>query len=152
MPSFGGFGKEEDSRDVRRKIEDDESSEDEQDDDNEDSLFVVDTSKDENVVAQLNSDEEDTGDDEEPVEEQSNALKPVWEDEDDVNIDIDMTAVNRMRKLRKEESETTLTGKEYSRDCANFTANSAEKARSTGRALTKTLLTTMSHRSRPPRA
>ncbi|KAD4584433.1 hypothetical protein E3N88_22034 [Mikania micrantha] len=39
--------------------------------------------------------------------------KPVWVDEEEQNIRIDISKVNRLRKLRKDEDETVITGTEY---------------------------------------
>jgi U3 small nucleolar RNA-associated protein 18 len=38
----------------------------------------------------------------------------VWEDEDDEEIDVDLTSANRLRKLQKTEGETVISGKEFS--------------------------------------
>ena len=81
-----------------------------------DDLFVVDTSRAEVDVL----DGEVHNDPEDAEKSQENGMKPVWEDEDDLNIDVDLTAVNRLRKLRKTQDETTLTGKEYSKRLRDF--------------------------------
>ncbi|VFQ81124.1 unnamed protein product [Cuscuta campestris] len=39
--------------------------------------------------------------------------KPAWIDEEDEKISIDLTGVNRLRKLRKEEEETVVSGSTY---------------------------------------
>ena len=39
---------------------------------------------------------------------------PVWEDEDDATVEVDLTSQNRMKKLQKVEGETIISGKEYS--------------------------------------
>ena len=113
----------------QRRSEEKESaqSDDEGEEQEQDSLFVVDTSKDEAAAAELCSDDEgeSSSDDEEEIksDKKGDAMQPVWEDEDDLNIDIDMTAVNRMRKLRKTEDEKVLTGKEYAERLREFHNN-----------------------------
>jgi hypothetical protein len=37
----------------------------------------------------------------------------VWEDEDDEKVEVDLSKVARLRKLRKDEGETKVSGKEY---------------------------------------
>lgn len=41
---------------------------------------------------------------------------PAWVDEDDDNIEVDLNAVNRLRKLKKDThmSDSVVTGREYS--------------------------------------
>lgn len=41
------------------------------------------------------------------------SLKPVWEDEDDADVAVDVTKSMRLRKLRKTPQENVLGGKEY---------------------------------------
>ncbi|GAA0173066.1 hypothetical protein LIER_26762 [Lithospermum erythrorhizon] len=46
-------------------------------------------------------------------EEVTNERKPVWEDEEEQKISINIAKVNKLRKLRKEENETVISGAEY---------------------------------------
>lgn len=41
----------------------------------------------------------------------SEPQRPVWEDPDDETLEVDIAAVNRLRKLRASESEVILSGK-----------------------------------------
>lgn len=41
----------------------------------------------------------------------SQARQPVWEDPEDEAVEVDIAAINRLRKLRASEAETLLTGK-----------------------------------------
>jgi U3 small nucleolar RNA-associated protein 18 len=52
------------------------------------------------------------GDDD--VEQQAAASnKPVWHDEDDDELEVDIAGQDRLRKLRKKEGETVIDGKDY---------------------------------------
>ena len=46
------------------------------------------------------------------VEERADELRPVWEDEDDKDIQVNLDG-RRLRKLRKKEGEDFITGDEY---------------------------------------
>jgi len=46
------------------------------------------------------------------IEEQADELRPVWEDEDDKDIQVNLDG-RRLRKLRKKEGEDFITGDEY---------------------------------------
>ncbi|MFS7915228.1 hypothetical protein Hanom_Chr02g00162811 [Helianthus anomalus] len=39
--------------------------------------------------------------------------KPVWVDEEEQKVNINKAKVNRLRKMRKEEDESIITGTEY---------------------------------------
>lgn len=46
-------------------------------------------------------------------ENQKIELTPAWVDEDDETLEINLTSVNRTKKLRETEQEITLSGVEY---------------------------------------
>jgi hypothetical protein len=82
------------------------------DQDNLEDLFVIDTKG----TAQDAESEEETH----ASESQSNNFQnasgedaPAWIDESDVNVKIDLTSSTRLRKLRRSDNETVITGDEY---------------------------------------
>lgn len=46
-------------------------------------------------------------------EEEMKQRKPVWVDEEEEKANVNIATVNRLRKLRKEEDESTISGSEY---------------------------------------
>ncbi|XP_024166424.1 U3 small nucleolar RNA-associated protein 18 homolog isoform X2 [Rosa chinensis] len=73
--------------------------------DNGSSLFFVDRSAN-NVL----SVDEDDG---EVLEEETKQRKAVWEDDEEAKANVNIARVNRLRKLRKEEDESLISGSEY---------------------------------------
>lgn len=73
--------------------------------DNGSSLFFVDRSAN-NVL----SVDEDDG---EVLEEETKQRKAVWEDDEEAKANVNIAKVNRLRKLRKEEDESLISGSEY---------------------------------------
>ena len=43
----------------------------------------------------------------------SEARRPVWEDPEDEIVEVDIAAINRLRKLRASQAETVLTGRSH---------------------------------------
>ncbi|XP_062021889.1 U3 small nucleolar RNA-associated protein 18 homolog [Rosa rugosa] len=74
--------------------------------DNGSSLFFVDRSAN-NVL----SVDEDDG--EVVLEEETKQRKAVWEDDEEAKANVNIAKVNRLRKLRKEEDESLISGSEY---------------------------------------
>eukprot|EP01028_Stygiella_incarcerata_P007595 TRINITY_DN31518_c0_g1_i1.p1 TRINITY_DN31518_c0_g1~~TRINITY_DN31518_c0_g1_i1.p1 ORF type:complete len:562 (+),score=146.97 TRINITY_DN31518_c0_g1_i1:135-1688(+) len=70
---------------------------------------------------EVSSDDEDEDEDEEEEEERKRgkegegdaSKEAVWEDSDDENVQIDISSVNRLRKLRETEDEHYISGREY---------------------------------------
>lgn len=73
--------------------------------DNSSSLFFVDRSA--NNVFSV---DEDNG---EVLEEETKQRKAVWEDDEEAKANVNIAKVNRLRKLRKEEDESLISGSEY---------------------------------------
>jgi len=46
-------------------------------------------------------------------EKQKIEMTPAWIDDDDETLEINLTSVNRTKKLRESEEEITLSGVEY---------------------------------------
>ncbi|XP_004289894.1 PREDICTED: U3 small nucleolar RNA-associated protein 18 homolog [Fragaria vesca subsp. vesca] len=73
--------------------------------DNDSSLFFVDRSA--NSVLSVGED------DGEVLEEEPKQRKAVWEDDEEAKANVNIAKVNRLRKLRKEEDESLISGSEY---------------------------------------
>ncbi|XP_050364590.1 U3 small nucleolar RNA-associated protein 18 homolog [Argentina anserina] len=73
--------------------------------DNCSSLFFVDRSANNLLIV-----DEDDG---EVLEEETKQRKAVWEDDEEAKANVNIAKVNRLRKLRKEEDESLLSGSKY---------------------------------------
>ncbi|CAL1380917.1 unnamed protein product [Linum trigynum] len=69
-------------------------------------LFFVDRSANNGMQAQFSDESEDEG-------EEADERKPVWVDEEEEATSINIAEVSRLRKLRKEEEESLISGSEY---------------------------------------
>ncbi|KAL5544782.1 hypothetical protein UlMin_008566 [Ulmus minor] len=88
--------------------EDEEKTRDGLDDSS--ALFYVDHS----ANSKLSLDEEDSESEEESSDEEDTKLrKPVWVDEEEEKTKINIAKFNRLRKLRKEEDESLISGSDY---------------------------------------
>jgi len=52
-------------------------------------------------------------------------MSAAWEDEADKEVEVDIASVARLRKLRKTNDETTITGDEYQKRLKEFYVNRA---------------------------
>jgi len=76
------------------------------------SIIVQDEKNDAEEEDEQDDDEERDEDDDEEEETKKGGLRPAWKDEDDDDVLVDISSINRLRKLRKSEEETTITGVE----------------------------------------
>jgi U3 small nucleolar RNA-associated protein 18 len=64
-----------------------------------------------NASSDSDSDEGDSSDD----DQSSYLQKAAWKDDDDSRLEISLSSANRLRKLRKNDEENTISGAEYER-------------------------------------
>ncbi|CAH9140592.1 unnamed protein product [Cuscuta epithymum] len=83
--------------------------------DKDSSLFVVDRIGSSSLTPYEHDETQmiDGRSDEEEGEEETKERKPVWIDEEEEKTSINLAGVNRLRKLRKEEDETVVSGSTY---------------------------------------
>ena len=95
----------------------DESSDDENDleDVQDDQLFYIDdgTNEAQGDKDAMDIDEDSQSDDEIDDEEDDNDSEIAWEDSDDERLNISLLSSDKMKKLRKVETDSTINGKSY---------------------------------------
>ncbi|CAI9300648.1 unnamed protein product [Lactuca saligna] len=83
----------------------------EEEEDEESALFFTDRSA--NSVLSVYEEDAKTGEIEIAATEDHAPRKPVWVDEEEEKTNINISKVNRLRKIRKEEDEKLISGSEY---------------------------------------
>ncbi|KAI3979543.1 hypothetical protein MKX01_001735 [Papaver californicum] len=81
----------------------------EEDKTQEEALFITDRSG----IKGITSDEEVESDEESSDEIELKGRKPAWVDEDECKTNVDIAKLNRLRKLRKDEDETSILASDY---------------------------------------
>lgn len=90
---------------------DDESDEDDLEKVQDDQLFFVDEG--ENDGDQMDVDNEDDDDEEDEDDVESSEESDAWKDSEDEEISISLLQSDKMKKLRKKETDSTISGKAY---------------------------------------
>lgn len=89
---------------------DEEEENDELEKVNDDQLFFVDDGEGENAMDVDGSDEEESEDDN---SEDESSDSDAWHDEEDEEVSISLLQSDKLKKLRKKETDTTISGKKY---------------------------------------
>ncbi len=90
---------------------DDESDEDDLEKVQDDQLFFVDEG--ENDGDQMDVDNEDDDDEDDEDDDESSEESDAWKDSEDEEISISLLQSDKMKKLRKKETDSTISGKAY---------------------------------------
>ncbi len=90
---------------------DDESDEDDLEKVQDDQLFFVDEG--ENDGDQMDVDDEDDDDEDDEDDDESSEESDAWKDSEDEEISISLLQSDKMKKLRKKETDSTISGKAY---------------------------------------